>query len=151
MRACDTLLLCREAPHGGGGAPLDGAGRPCAQVMEVAVLAKGLTPERARIDIQPRRLHIALLSSEGEPEYSLDLELYGEVRARRSRNALSTAPGPLLPWARGQRKSCMARSALAAVLGVTPGRCGLQRMVIIGLLTVAATASVLIRHASAWH
>ena len=79
MRACDTLLLCGEAPHGGSGTPLDGAGRPRAQVMEVAVLAKGLTPERARIDIQPRRLRIDISSAEGEPEYTLDLELYGEV------------------------------------------------------------------------
>ena len=50
------------------------------QVMEVAVLAKNLTPERARIDIQPRRLRIDISSAEGEPEYTLDLELYGEVR-----------------------------------------------------------------------
>ncbi len=47
--------------------------------MEVAVLAKNLTPERTRIDIQPRRLRIDISSAEGEPEYTLDLELYGEV------------------------------------------------------------------------
>lgn len=50
------------------------------QVMEVAVLAKNLTPDRTRIDIQPRRLRIDISSAEGEAEYTLDLELYGEVR-----------------------------------------------------------------------
>ena len=51
-----------------------------AQVMEVAVLAKNVTAERARVDIQPRRLRIEILSQEGEKEYELDLDLTGEVR-----------------------------------------------------------------------
>jgi hypothetical protein len=118
------LRSASEAPHRGGGTPSDGVGRPRPQVMEVAVLAKGLTPERARIDIHPRHLHIALLSPEGEPEYSLDLELYGEVRARRSRDAPDSAPGPLLPWARGWRESCVARLALPAVLDVAQACAG---------------------------
>ncbi|KAK9825474.1 hypothetical protein WJX81_007655 [Elliptochloris bilobata] len=59
-----------------------------ATVMEVAVLAKNLTPERTRVDIQPRHLRIAILSPEGEPEYELDLDLAGEVVPAESRHEL---------------------------------------------------------------
>ena len=45
------------------------------------MLAKNVTPERARVDIQPRHLRIEMLSPEGEPEYELDLDLAGEVRS----------------------------------------------------------------------
>lgn len=51
------------------------------------MLAKNVTAERARVDIQPRRLRIEILSQEGEKEYELNLDLAGEVRSPSKRHS----------------------------------------------------------------
>ena len=48
-------------------------------VVEVAVLAKDMTKERVDIHIDKQHLHVLIRDAEGEQEYELDLELYGEV------------------------------------------------------------------------
>ena len=50
------------------------------------MLAKNVTAERARVDIQPRRLRIEILSQDGEKDYELDLDLAGEVHPRSMRH-----------------------------------------------------------------
>lgn len=44
------------------------------------VLAKRLTPDRLKISMEDRRLHIVINSPEGELEFELDTELYDQVR-----------------------------------------------------------------------
>lgn len=53
-------------------------------VVEVAVLAKSMTKERVDIQIDKQHLRVVIKDAEGEQEYELDLELYGEVRHRVS-------------------------------------------------------------------
>lgn len=48
-------------------------------VVEVAVLAKNMTKERVDIYIDKQRLQVVIRDAEGEQEYELDLDLYGEV------------------------------------------------------------------------
>lgn len=48
-------------------------------VVEVAVLAKNMPKERVDIHIDKQHLHVVIRDSEGEQEYELDLDLYGEV------------------------------------------------------------------------
>ena len=47
--------------------------------MQVNVLAKRLTPERVKVSMTDRRLHIIVNSPEGELEFELDTELYDQV------------------------------------------------------------------------
>ena len=48
-------------------------------VVEVAVLAKNMTEERVDIQIDKQRLRVVIKDADGEQEYELDVELYGEV------------------------------------------------------------------------
>ncbi len=48
-------------------------------IVEVAVLAKNLTPDRVKIDIEERKLHVIVKSPEGEQEYELNVDLYDAV------------------------------------------------------------------------
>ena len=48
-------------------------------VVEVAVLAKNMTKERVDIYIDKQSLQVVIRDAEGEQEYELDLDLYGEV------------------------------------------------------------------------
>lgn len=48
-------------------------------VVEVAVLAKNMTKERVDIQIDKQHLRVIIRDAEGEQEYELDLELYGQV------------------------------------------------------------------------
>ena len=48
-------------------------------VVEVAVLAKNMTKERVDIQIDKQHLRVVIRDAEGEQEYELDLDLYGEV------------------------------------------------------------------------
>ena len=48
-------------------------------MVEVAVLAKNMTKERVDIQIDKQHLRVVIKDAEGEQEYELDLELYGEV------------------------------------------------------------------------
>lgn len=57
-------------------------------VVEVAVLAKDMTKERVDIHIDKQHLHVLIRDAEGEQEYELDLELYGEVDPAASKHEL---------------------------------------------------------------
>lgn len=48
-------------------------------MVEVAVLAKNMTKERVDIQIDKQRLRVVIRDADGEQEYELDVELYGEV------------------------------------------------------------------------
>lgn len=48
-------------------------------VVEVAVLAKNMTKERVDIQIDKQHLRVVIRDAQGEQEYELDLDLYGEV------------------------------------------------------------------------
>jgi hypothetical protein len=48
-------------------------------IVEVAVLAKNLTPDRVDITIEERKLHVIVKSPEGEQEYELSVDLYDAV------------------------------------------------------------------------
>lgn len=48
-------------------------------MVEVAVLAKNMTKERVDIQIDKQHLRVVIRDAEGEQEYELDLDLYGEV------------------------------------------------------------------------
>lgn len=48
-------------------------------MVEVAVLAKNMIKERVDIQIDKQHLRVVIRDAEGEQEYELDLELYGEV------------------------------------------------------------------------
>lgn len=57
-------------------------------VVEVAVLAKNMTKERVDIQIDKQHLRVVIRSAEGEQEYELELELYGEVDPTASKHEL---------------------------------------------------------------
>lgn len=57
-------------------------------VVEVAVLAKNMTKERVDIQIDKQRLRVVIKDADGEQEYELDLELYGEVDPAASKHEL---------------------------------------------------------------
>lgn len=48
-------------------------------IVEVAVLAKNLTPDCVDIHIEERKLQAIVKSPEGEQEYELNVDLYDEV------------------------------------------------------------------------
>lgn len=48
-------------------------------VVEVAVLAKNMTKERVDIHIDQQHLRVVIKDAEGQQEYELDVELYGQV------------------------------------------------------------------------
>lgn len=45
----------------------------------MAILAKGLTPERVAVSFQERRLRATVTSPEGELDFELDVDLYDQV------------------------------------------------------------------------
>ena len=53
-------------------------------MVEVAVLAKNMTKERVDIHIDKQHLRVVIRDAEGEQEYELDVELYGQVRPLRA-------------------------------------------------------------------
>ena len=82
-------------------------------VVEVAVLAKDMTKERVDIHIDKQHLHVLIRDAEGEQEYELDLELYGEVSSHSSHPHLkamaimlilvtATLQRDALPWVHAQ-------------------------------------------------
>ena len=48
-------------------------------MVEVAVLAKNMTKERVDIHIDQQHLRVVIRDAEGQQEYELDVELYGQV------------------------------------------------------------------------
>ncbi|KAK9909046.1 hypothetical protein WJX75_006454 [Coccomyxa subellipsoidea] len=57
-------------------------------IVEVAVLAKNLTPDRLDITIEERKLHVIVKSPEGEQEYELSVDLYDAVVPSESKYEL---------------------------------------------------------------
>lgn len=48
-------------------------------IVEVAVLAKNLTPDRVNVTIEERSLRVVIKSPEGDGEYDLPVDLYDKV------------------------------------------------------------------------
>ncbi len=48
-------------------------------MVEVAVLAKSMTKERVDIHIDQHHLRVVIRDAEGQQEYELDVDLYGQV------------------------------------------------------------------------
>ncbi len=48
-------------------------------MVEVAVLAKNMTKERIDIQIDQQHLRVVIRDAEGQQEYELDVDLYGQV------------------------------------------------------------------------
>lgn len=57
-------------------------------VVEVAVLAKNMTKERVDIHIDQQHLRVVIRDAEGQQEYELDVELYGQVDSAASKHEL---------------------------------------------------------------
>ncbi len=49
------------------------------QMVEVAVLAKGLPPERVSVDIQENQLRITTMDEAGKQDYEFKADLFGKV------------------------------------------------------------------------
>ncbi len=63
-------------------------------MVEVAVLAKNMTKERVDIHIDQQHLRVVIRDAEGQQEYELNVELYGQVSYI---NVLSPSPVGSLP------------------------------------------------------
>ncbi len=63
-------------------------------MVEVAVLAKNMTKERVDIHIDQQHLRVVIRDAEGQQEYELDVDLYGQVSYL---SFLSTSPFGLPP------------------------------------------------------
>ncbi|DBA95298.1 hypothetical protein WJX82_009900 [Trebouxia sp. C0006] len=57
-------------------------------VVEVAVLAKSMTKERVDIHIDQHHLRVVIRDAEGQQEYELDVDLYGQVDPPASKHEL---------------------------------------------------------------
>ncbi len=66
-------------------------------MVEVAVLAKNMTQERVDIHIDQQHLLVVIRDAEGEQEYELDVDLYGQVSYINLLSPFAIGPPPPPP------------------------------------------------------